>query len=88
VTWIAQQKTGGRLAIPIKPDFADVLDAIPPVPLHIVYGQDVRAYSEIRLRVDLSAQEAMRHAGRRAGTARASGHRETENEDEKVTNTF
>lgn len=42
---VAQQKTGARLLIPIHPDLAAVLDAIPRVGTTIVHREDGRAYT-------------------------------------------
>ena len=42
---VAQQKTGGRLLIPIHPDLAAVLDEIPRVGTNIVHREDGRAYT-------------------------------------------
>ena len=43
--WVAQQKTGERLLIPIHPDLAAVLDDIPRVGTNIVHREDGRAYT-------------------------------------------
>ena len=42
---VAQQKTGERLQIPIHPDLAAVLEAIPRVGMRIVHREDGRAYT-------------------------------------------
>lgn len=42
---VAQRKTGERLEIPIHPDLAAVLDAIPRVGTNIVHREDGRSYT-------------------------------------------
>ena len=61
---VAQQKTGERLLLPIHPDLAAVLDAIPRVGTTIIHRKDGRAYTGTGFLVSIPARAAAARAGR------------------------